>query len=181
MISLLLHFTQTYLIHVLLSILLNEFLSSCEGGFPSAAWSYYERDGLVTGGNYDTHQVNSLSLSLSFSLPPLSLSFSLLVSIKHLLNNDIFFRYVLICHWKCIFWILCKTWLFLHFNEINNMTFIIPFRQMIESHWWKKNAYGIIISYFTYHIMHRYHTIMKIFLEDWECCMYISIRTCTWY
>lgn len=34
----------------------------CEGGFPSAAWSYYKKDGLVTGGQYNSHQVRSQPL-----------------------------------------------------------------------------------------------------------------------
>ncbi|XP_064596982.1 cathepsin B-like [Liolophura sinensis] len=28
----------------------------CNGGFLSAAWEYFEKDGLVTGGQYDSHQ-----------------------------------------------------------------------------------------------------------------------------
>ncbi|KAL5014826.1 hypothetical protein ScPMuIL_009096 [Solemya velum] len=28
----------------------------CNGGYPSAAWSYFKRSGLVTGGQYNTHQ-----------------------------------------------------------------------------------------------------------------------------
>lgn len=30
--------------------------NGCEGGFPSAAWSYFKKDGLVTGGQYNSHQ-----------------------------------------------------------------------------------------------------------------------------
>ncbi|KAL5014825.1 hypothetical protein ScPMuIL_009095 [Solemya velum] len=28
----------------------------CNGGYPSSAWHYFRRDGLVTGGQYNTHQ-----------------------------------------------------------------------------------------------------------------------------
>ena len=28
----------------------------CNGGFPSGAWSYFKKTGLVTGGNYDTNE-----------------------------------------------------------------------------------------------------------------------------
>lgn len=29
----------------------------CDGGFPSAAWVYFDRDGIVTGGPYNSSQV----------------------------------------------------------------------------------------------------------------------------
>jgi cathepsin B len=29
----------------------------CNGGFPGAAWSYWVRKGIVSGGSYDSHQV----------------------------------------------------------------------------------------------------------------------------
>ena len=29
----------------------------CNGGFPAAAWSYFDRDGVVTGGQYRSKQV----------------------------------------------------------------------------------------------------------------------------
>src|SRR6218665_1206206 len=29
----------------------------CNGGFPEAAWTYYQSTGLVTGGQYNSHQV----------------------------------------------------------------------------------------------------------------------------
>jgi len=32
----------------------------CQGGEPEAAWQYYSEAGLVTGGNYDSHQVKLL-------------------------------------------------------------------------------------------------------------------------
>jgi cathepsin B len=28
----------------------------CNGGFPQAAWSYFKKTGLVTGGNYESNQ-----------------------------------------------------------------------------------------------------------------------------
>ena len=33
------------------------YLFRCEGGFPGAAWDYYVRHGLVTGGQYNTKEV----------------------------------------------------------------------------------------------------------------------------
>jgi len=29
----------------------------CNGGFPGAAWSYWVRKGIVSGGSYNSHQV----------------------------------------------------------------------------------------------------------------------------
>jgi len=48
----------------------------CEGGYPQAAWSYYEKTGLVTGGNYNTKQgcepysIASCDHHVNGSLPP---------------------------------------------------------------------------------------------------------------
>jgi len=48
----------------------------CEGGFPQAAWSYFEHTGLVTGGNYNTKQgcepysIPSCDHHVNGSLPP---------------------------------------------------------------------------------------------------------------
>ncbi len=28
----------------------------CNGGYPQAAWSYFKKSGLVTGGNYDSNE-----------------------------------------------------------------------------------------------------------------------------
>ena len=33
------------------------YLFRCEGGFPGAAWDYYVKHGLVTGGQYNTKEV----------------------------------------------------------------------------------------------------------------------------
>lgn len=32
----------------------------CNGGFPGAAWSYWVKRGIVTGGNYNSSQVSHL-------------------------------------------------------------------------------------------------------------------------
>ena len=38
------------------------FFYSCNGGFVGAAWDYWKDEGLVTGGQYNSHQVGSLLL-----------------------------------------------------------------------------------------------------------------------
>jgi len=48
----------------------------CQGGFPQAAWAYYEQTGLVTGGNYNTKQgcepysIPACDHHVNGSLPP---------------------------------------------------------------------------------------------------------------
>lgn len=40
----------------------------CNGGFPGAAWSYWVKKGIVSGGSYDSHQVIKLSTCFLMSL-----------------------------------------------------------------------------------------------------------------
>ena len=38
----------------------------CKGGDPSAAWTYWNKTGIVSGGPYDSNQVFSFLLSYKF-------------------------------------------------------------------------------------------------------------------
>ena len=54
------------------------FCSSCNGGFPASAWVFYKDTGLVSGGQYNSHQV----------LRPVFLRKVLLLVMKRLLVSN---------------------------------------------------------------------------------------------
>lgn len=36
----------------------------CDGGYPGSAWHYWVRNGIVSGGNYDSNQVSGIIFEL---------------------------------------------------------------------------------------------------------------------
>lgn len=57
----------------------------CHGGYPIQAWKFFKRHGLVTGGNYNTSEVN---ININIILLFIILFILILILIVHSKNVD---------------------------------------------------------------------------------------------